>query len=200
MIEPTTGPVRSRQHAALRGQRFRVGAVPDRAEGARPRGVRGAQPGIFPAVPGGNAGHPRVSRFPAEAAVAPPASAARCLAPRLHAVQDPPADTRQGALARREPSRRLVRHDHRHQQFRHRADRERVRHGEPDRDRAGAGERQLHRGRVRHPVLPRGQGRAARGLACGARQEARLVSRVVVLQRFPERPAVARARHPSRGG
>ena len=56
-----------------------------------------------------------------------------------------PMIRRAGARAGRAPPRRPARRDHRHQQLRHRADRARVRDRAPDRDRAGAARRRVHR-------------------------------------------------------
>ena len=56
-------------------QRLRVGAVSDRERRARSRSLRGAQPTVLRAIQGRHARHPRVSRLPAEAAVAPSARA-----------------------------------------------------------------------------------------------------------------------------
>ena len=81
--------VRSRQHAARRRQRLRMGAVPDRAGRARPRALRSAERRILRAVQGRHARHPRFPRLPAGAARAPPARAARRLARRIHGRENP---------------------------------------------------------------------------------------------------------------
>src|SRR5581483_9860168 len=181
-------------------QRLRLGAVPDRARRAGPRALRGAQRRVLQAISGRRAGHTRVPRFPAGAARAPAARRARRLAPRLHARARRSHDPARGARADRAPprARRRLRHPHLDQRLHHRADRARARRRAPARDRARDLRRGLHRPPGRHPVLPRGQDRAARALARLPRRDARLVREELVLQRLAERPAAARARHRSR--
>ena len=101
-------------------------------------------------------------------------------------------------VARHADARRPARHRHRDQRFRHRAHRARVRRAAPDRHRARDGRRPLHRpgaGARRASATARSrrldEWLAARGQTLGK------LRRHVVLQRFAQRPAAARAvRHP----
>src|SRR6266568_6258489 len=195
--------LRSRQHTALRGQRLRVGAVPDRARSAPARRIRGEERTVFPPVQGRQARYSRVSRFPARAARAPPPREARGLARGIHAGQGKTPDTTEGNEARAAAPRGKppLRDRHIDQRFHHRADRTRVRRRSPSRNRARGPRRKVYRQALGCALLPPGQGDAPRGMASRAGTDARLVFVELVLQRLAERPAAPRARHaPRRGG
>src|SRR5256885_4422120 len=125
------------------------------------------------------------------------------MARRIHADPDKAHEPRKGNGARaaappRQPS---LRDRHLHQRLHRRADRARIRLGSPARDRARNRGREVYGQTLRNTLFPPGQGDAARGLAGRTRPDARVVFRELVLQRFAQRPAAARARDgPGRGG
>src|SRR5581483_10446927 len=192
--------IRSRQHAARRRQRLRVGAVSDRKGSPRPRGLRGAQPAVLRGIQGRVAGHPRVPGFPVETSVAPSARAARRLARGVHGREDPPHHHPEGARSGGEPQRGRACRRHRHQQLRDPPDRARVRNRAPHCDRTGGSRRRIHRPGARSARLPRGQGRAPEELARRARSGLERAYRDLVLQRLPERSAAALQRQSSGRG
>ena len=105
--------------------------------------------------------------------------------------------SRATCVARHTGRRRSVRHHHRHQQLRHRADRARVRHRPPDRHRAGAARRRgSPASRAARRAFAKARSPRLESWLAALGQRWTRFAEILVLQRFPQRPAAAVAGHP----
>ena len=171
---------------------------------ARPRSVRGAQPGVLRSIQGRHAGYPRVPGLSAEAAVAPSADAS-WMSGTTQFMREKilPIVTQKARELVAEPSREadLVAIITATNSFVTDADRQRVRRRAPDRDGAGTDGGEFTGKVAGTPSFREGKITRLEAWLAQRGVDWDSCARELVLQRFPERSAAAgTGQQPGGGG